>query len=547
MARNDINTGFKFRRNADIGTLDAETDDKYLFECFVDTGDLDVLTDTTNPKRIIVGRTGAGKTALIRMLKEREEHVIEIKPEDLSLNYIANSDILMFLNNHGLKLDQFFGLLWKHVFAVELLKRKYNLTTEEKTKHWLATFGGLFRKQDHNKEKALKYLQEWGNKFWNETEYRIKEFTTKLESDIRTAANIRTPISSLGVSGGIRMSEEEKQELFYKAQKVVNEIQLKELSDVIRFLSDDVFNDPQNKFFVVIDGLDENWVDDNLRYKLIRSLIETIRSFQKIPTVKIIIALRLDLLQTVFEATRDNGFQEEKYESLMLRLRWSRGQLEELIDKRVGRLIKEQYTSRIVSYKEIFPQQVGKVTFIDYLTQRTFLRPRDAILFINECLIRSENKDKIIFQSISEAEGIYSQKRLESLEYEWKNRFPEISIYVHILDRLPASFKLSTLQSDQTEAIILELIEKHAQSKDPVCVAAAHYFNSQLANINSFLIALIKALFTAGAIGIKIDGTSTAIWSQSDNQQPSDGQIKPSSSIYVHPIFWRVLGTKFDG
>ena len=44
---------------------DAESDDRFLNQCFVDTGDYGTLVDCSNPHRIIVGRTGAGKSALI--------------------------------------------------------------------------------------------------------------------------------------------------------------------------------------------------------------------------------------------------------------------------------------------------------------------------------------------------------------------------------------------------------------------------------------------------------------------------------------------------
>ncbi|SDX58865.1 hypothetical protein SAMN04515617_10528 [Collimonas sp. OK242] len=96
----DQNSGipFRFRRNDTVGTADAESDDNYLSDCFVETGDLEVLRDCGNPKRIIVGRTGAGKSALIRKLKEVEEHVIELPPQNLSLGYIANSDIRLGTN-----------------------------------------------------------------------------------------------------------------------------------------------------------------------------------------------------------------------------------------------------------------------------------------------------------------------------------------------------------------------------------------------------------------------------------------------------------------
>lgn len=536
---------FKFKRNADIGTADAETDDKYLFDCFVDTGDLDVLRDPKNSRRIILGRTGAGKSALIRLLKEKEEHVIEIKPSDLSLNYIANSNILMYLDEAGVRLDPFFGLLWKHVFAIELIRRKYHLTNEESTTQWITQILSHFQKKSHSKEKALNYLKEWGDKFWNETEYRIKEFTTKLEQDISGKVDLGLLKQKISAAGGVKVSEEEKLELVHKAQEVINSIQLKELSDVIHYLDEDVFEDPQNKYFIVIDGLDESWVDDSLRYKLIRALIETIRAFQKIKNVKIIIALRVDLLQTVFDTTRDSGFQAEKYDSLILKIKWSKRQLEELIDNRVSKLVQEQYTKRRVSYKEIFPEKVGNITFMDYLLTRTLYRPRDAIAFVNECLKRSEDKNRVIVQSINEAEGKYSHGRLEALEYEWMNRFPCFNKYVHLLDHKPPKFKMGVLTSTEIENLITTLADERDCLNDPVKKAALSYFQSNNSNINSFNIVLFKTLFTAGVVGIKPDSHLGELWSHHEDLPPSEGQIKPNSLIYIHPMLWRVLGVQF--
>ncbi len=88
---------FRFRKSDNIGSAEAESDEAYLSDCFVDTGELDVLRDFNDTKRILVGRTGAGKSALLRMLAAREDHVIELKPENLALNYLANSSVLRFL------------------------------------------------------------------------------------------------------------------------------------------------------------------------------------------------------------------------------------------------------------------------------------------------------------------------------------------------------------------------------------------------------------------------------------------------------------------
>lgn len=77
---------YVFKRNSSIGAMDAESDQKYLSECFYDTGDVKVLLDCEDPKRIIVGRVGAGKSALISHIRENSTNTIEIKADQLSLN-----------------------------------------------------------------------------------------------------------------------------------------------------------------------------------------------------------------------------------------------------------------------------------------------------------------------------------------------------------------------------------------------------------------------------------------------------------------------------
>jgi type IV secretory pathway VirB4 component len=57
---------FVFKKHDDIGAATAEDDSLFLADCFMDAGDLDHLINCKDPKRIIVGRTGAGKSALLR-------------------------------------------------------------------------------------------------------------------------------------------------------------------------------------------------------------------------------------------------------------------------------------------------------------------------------------------------------------------------------------------------------------------------------------------------------------------------------------------------
>jgi hypothetical protein len=530
---------FRIKKGDSIGEPDAESDETFLNQCFVDTGDYETLVDCSKPQCVVLGRTGSGKSALLMTVLQREERVIEISPENLSLQFIANSDIIKTLEAVGVKLDIFYTLLWKHVLTVELLKFHFKLTTEEKTNTWVANLLGRLKAKDQAKERAISYIREWGDKFWHETEYRIKEITQRLEQDIKAELGADIESLKMAASTSTKAGEEKVIEVVHRAQRVINNVQIKALSDVLRFLGDDVFTDPQTRTYILIDKLDEDWAADTVRYRLIRSLIETLKSFRSVRHVKILVAMRRDLLETVFEKTRDSGFQEEKYESLFLKVKWSKSQLRELLDKRVRSLVKGRYTSGSLGLADVFPPRIGALDFIDHLATRTLYRPRDAIAFVNECLARSEGKQVISAATVNQAEVEYSSKRVKALSFEWVSHYPRLVDYFSLIERMPSTFKISAITKERVEKYAIDHMDD--QSPDPLDQASAAFLNG--GSVHAFLIVLVKALYHIGIIGVKTDGFSGVVWAYEEITVPTDGQIKPSSTIHLHPMVWSRLGT----
>lgn len=150
---------FVFKKNMSIGEADAENDQKFLYECFVDTGDFEVLQNTESSQSIVVGRTGIGKSALLEQIERNAERVIRIEPDELSLRYISNSTILSFFEDLGVNLDIFYNLLWQHTFAVELIKNKYEIDSEVKKQSFISSLYTKFT-GDPKKHQALKYIEE---------------------------------------------------------------------------------------------------------------------------------------------------------------------------------------------------------------------------------------------------------------------------------------------------------------------------------------------------------------------------------------------------
>ena len=105
----------QFRADTRIGNISAEHDDNFLFDCFVDNAAVSLVSDLDSPGMILAGRTGSGKTAILRYLLKHHEHAAEVDPAELSIQYISNSDVFQFLNDIGADLDIFFQIIWKHV------------------------------------------------------------------------------------------------------------------------------------------------------------------------------------------------------------------------------------------------------------------------------------------------------------------------------------------------------------------------------------------------------------------------------------------------
>ncbi len=534
------------RRTDRIGSLDAESDDQFLSTCFLNTGDIDILRNTNDARCIVLGRTGSGKTALLKNMSETEENVINLPPELLALTHVSNSDIIKFFENIGVHLDPFYILLWEHVITVELLKKKYRITNSREKKDIFDRLYETFINRDPSKKAALEYIEQWGDKFWERTEERVRELVEKVEVNLKGALGAHSGIISGSLDATTKLSEEERKEIRTRAQEVVNSVQLRELANLISLLAEDIFHNPQQKYFILIDGLDEDWAEDAVRYRLIKALLDTIKRFRKVQPLKIIIALRVDLLYVILKKVKSVGSQEEKYESLFLKLVWTRKQLHDMLNLRVNALFRMKYTSSSVGIDDLLPKiKVEKRDPLSYILDRTFYRPRDAILFVNECLSEADNKPHFTFGIIKSAERAYSAKRLRFLYDEWRSVFPNLSDYIKLIQRRTKSLQFQDFSEDQIQTFVLEFLTKADRSDDPLCEVANDYF-SEDSSSESVLLKLLYFLYVVGVIGVKSDARTPAHWAFKDHAPLMSTEVTNMCRFQIHPCFWRSLGISPD-
>ncbi len=538
---------FKFRKNDYIGAADAEHDTEYLSKCFIDTGDLGVLEKVEDHRQILLGRAGSGKSALIKkLILEHDKKVVQIEPENLALTYISNSNILRFFSDIGVNLDPFFKLLWRHILTIEILTRHFKLYGQKSNLGMLDRLGLLFNsdsRKDKEMKEAIKYLQDWGSKFWEETEYRVKEIAKKVEdslsSEISAGLGIDSAKVSSSINAGSKFTEEQKAELITRGQKIIAKAQVQDLTKVINLL-DTVLSDKQKKYYVVIDSLDENWVEEKLRYKLIMALILTAKDFFNVQNAKIIIALRRDLIERVFRLTRDSGFQEEKYQSLFIPLYWSKSDLINLLDDRINYLVTRRYTKSPITHKDLLPKQFNKTPITEYINSIT-VRPRDIISFFNCCILVGNNLTKLTSSDLQEAVGEYSRLRLRALGDEWNANFPALLDFVKVLQRKPASFKISTISDKELEDLCLDVAANNPGGEG-ILQQYAHKIADALFSVTVFKSILTQVFFRIGVVGLKTETYRKVTWNDELGMGVSKSEIDNETSIVIHPMYHRALG-----
>ncbi|WP_368910526.1 P-loop ATPase, Sll1717 family [Proteus vulgaris] len=533
------------RQNFKIGELDAESDIQLLESCFVDSGYLSKLLDPLDTSSIVIGRTGAGKSALLHMVASEAYKFKKLDPNDISIRFLEHSDIIGFFNALNVNLDMFYKILWRHILIMELIKLRHDIKSESDTNNFFSGILNRLRK-DEIRKKAFEYFREWGDKFWIDTDTHLKEITYKLERDTKASIGAKYNGINLSAESARKLSEEQVHDVKKRATEVVSSLQIQKLNEILSLLADYSFDDPQKNYFIIIDQLDESWAENETRYKFIRALIEEIKVFRKIRNIKIIAALRLDLLRSVFNLTRSSGFQEEKYESYILDIKWTPQQLTELVQKRVSEVYRKQYTRDDVTIKDIFPKAKGGnkgITSIEYIIERTLLRPRDVLQYVNECFNVALNRERISWDSIHKAEATYSLKRLRSLKEEWGDIYPSFEETIEILRGLPDKFTRTLIPRGNIDSVISELSIQG--TIDPCAIIANKMLNGETREkevINEIFI----CLYNLGVVGFKISSLMPYKWAFRDSTPTSKTEIKRASGIKIHKMLHSALDIRMS-
>jgi hypothetical protein len=250
----------------------------------------------------LLGSTGIGKTAILRMIEQQADHVQFIELLDMSMSCLANSDAIHFLRKLDIDLSLFFQALWRHVLCIEFIKPAVPVESEDKSRFFVNRIINTIM-PDKKKEKFLDFVQQNENKFWNTLDQTVVEITENLNRQINAELGSEVAKASARAGYARSLSQEKKSHFQQRARKYVDSQLLSDLSYVISGLSD-YMRGSRAQYYVLIDKIDDHWIDPALKFLLIQSLFEALKGLRKIRNFKVIVALRTD----IYEKTIRDGF-----------------------------------------------------------------------------------------------------------------------------------------------------------------------------------------------------------------------------------------------
>ena len=498
-----------------IGTIDAERD-IFLDDYFLETQVFDDLTcfdedDFSFTKRVIVGRTGSGKTALLKKINALSNiKSSSVEAESMIFEHIKNNVFINELIASSIDIRVFYKSLWLHVLLIKIIELLYPKDD------LMATLKGLF--SDKHKL-ARDYVDIFEANFFNDN--IISEITNKMQSEL--SASVSGDIASLKVNAGAKQNKEVTEKIQSQTSKYVSSELLARQKQIIKILIEN-YRDKKRRFIISVDDLDRSWLNENvIRYDFINALLDAFRELIDIKNVKVLISIRTDILKGVYNKKLR---QEEKDSSLIAYVEWKKDEIKNLLDKRVEFLVKRAYTSEGVKFGNLFDFNVLGKLATDYILERTMMRPRDAIEFVNICLRNVSGESANLNEDIVlEAEESFYAERKVALCSEWYSLYPNLRQFLDALSVF--------LDSDIN---LQNLIEK----KDVICeiLLQADDLEDEIIKkcVNGDLSDLLNVWFICGVIGRK---KSETLIIYSNHKKPDLDITDYNKEFKIHPLFFR--------
>lgn len=547
------------QRRLSLGGLSAESD-PLLNSAFFDDGTYAEILDKEDPHWFIVGRTGSGKSALLRRLEEQNPaKVARIKPRELAFEYIINVNAVRTLLDNNVRMEPFFHALWRYILLSTVARHRFSDANDQVKRGLFERFRAKLRK-GAARPGALEYLDSIEATFWQATEVQVRHHVDALSEKVGGAMEAKAGVPLASLSASVKStaerttSQEERRDVTEKLQRVVSQEVVTGLNSIMVALTDEVLESAQHFTYVIVDDLDLTWVEDHVANILIKCLMQVAIEVQStLRHVKLLIALRTNIFEQLHIGEQTRGGQEEKLRAAALHLRWRRESLEALLDRRVHAASGKAQRASVGLHDLLPSSQAQGRTPLKFLLSRTLMRPRDAISYLNLCLQETGASARISWETIRSVEYGYSVDRLTALRDEWNDPYFDVA---RVFECFRGRSELMTGDQFRAVAEDVALLLEYPTGTDPVrefkgsawltelceplwqAGASRRPWQESCSHLASFLFQLGFLGYGRGQSGNMVFAEDASVAEVHDF-----AALPPDSTLSIHPAFRPALGT----
>lgn len=469
MLRKDINLG-----DIDLGPGDAEAD-RRLSQYFVKTPY--VAQALSLRKTHILGRKGSGKSALFSQLERlfqeagKNTRVLRLTPDQ----YVWTS--LRAYQEQGLFAEQAHTNAWKFSIAIQAAGVLARLPNE--------------LVPDTESQKARTRLADFIKQNYGDSAPTLYSTASRLLTGIKSF-NLEAFGFGLGIEREIAGKEQPLTPL------VIDSL-LETIAIVARKMG----------VVIALDKLDDSWDGSDNSKQLLIGLLKAAKDLndkysERDPSsgMTLLVFLRSDIYEGLQFDDKDKHRAAEQH------IIWTSELLKEMIDQRLPDGI---------TVKDLFEEgeMRGSIQPFNYIVKRTFVRPREVIQFLQECIDRAgSDAIEITKNQVRQAEERYSGWKVDDLKQEYRRLHPDFES------------ALEGLRQGQHRYDSIGEFEEHLKEKLPGLVKKPGGTRS-----------IIELLFKASVIGVRLGNSGSPRFRCED----SDLELPASGAVYVHQSLYRGL------
>jgi hypothetical protein len=446
-------------------------------------------------KFVILGNRGSGKSAIFKMVAERERKsgtvVIELSPEDYSYEMLSS---VMKKEQEGSWAKQgAYAAAWKYMIYILIMKGLTNSGPRLKT-------GAA--------NKIYAYLRD------NYQGYQENP--------------IAVLISYLKRMEGVKIGT------FEASLKTKELTRLYKLEDISDLLPSIIELSGRHKVLVLIDELDRGWDASEDAKAFVSGLFQAAVSINEhTENIRVIISLRRELYDSIPSLYED----AQKYRDVMEILSWDEASLLELVAKRIRHNLQElDEASNIGCWNAIFAEILDyrQTRSFNYFIDRTLFRPREIIQFCQGTVEENRKVKKwpVNYPVISKAELMYSEDRTKDIAAEYRFQHPGLMSIFEVFRGRFYTFSREDLEllflGISTGEYTIDKSASWALDQDPEYLIEVFW-----------RIGFIRAQAVGGVKALQRRGSSYL-----GPHQVSNLNLRNIPRYQVHPMFRSFLGLK---